>query len=164
MASRLQKQKQKERVKGDQSNLSLSKSVELQEVQQRLSKIEAGLVKIQQTKLTLHSGPLPPPEQTEAYERMLPGFIDRSLKMAEKEQDLQHGHIKRDQIFEFIDKVIIKIIGGSIVLALVGFGIYFVFTGKEKVGLFTLITGALVPIIAAVLKIGSTSPANTQNK
>ncbi|MBC2594572.1 DUF2335 domain-containing protein [Ruficoccus amylovorans] len=157
MASRLQRQKQKEREKEELNSLNLSQTAEIKQVKQRLSNIEAGLVKIQQTKLTLHSGPLPPPEQTEAYERMHPGFIDRSLKMAEREQELQHRHIKRGQVFEFIDKITIKSIGGVIVLALVGFGIYFVFDGKEKTGLFTLITGALVPIIAAVLKIGMSS-------
>ena len=36
--------------------------------------------------LTLHSGPLPPPETVERYELVLPGAFDRILTMAEQDQ------------------------------------------------------------------------------
>jgi uncharacterized membrane protein len=36
--------------------------------------------------LTLHAGPLPPPETVERYEFVLPGSFDRILTMAEREQ------------------------------------------------------------------------------
>ena len=36
--------------------------------------------------LTLHSGPLPPPETVERYELVLPGAFNRILTMAEQDQ------------------------------------------------------------------------------
>jgi uncharacterized membrane protein len=38
------------------------------------------------TKVTLHVGPLPPPEMLERYELLMPGATDRSFTMAEKNQ------------------------------------------------------------------------------
>jgi hypothetical protein len=38
------------------------------------------------TTMVAMSGPLPPPDIARQYEEMCPGFVDRSLKMAEKAQ------------------------------------------------------------------------------
>jgi hypothetical protein len=37
------------------------------------------------------SGPLPPPSQLSAYEQIFPGFAERIMAMAEKEQSNRHG-------------------------------------------------------------------------
>lgn len=38
---------------------------------------------------SLFAGPLPPPEIAEHYEKLCPGFVDRSLGLVEKRQDAQ---------------------------------------------------------------------------
>lgn len=40
------------------------------------------------------TGPLPPPEQLLQYEQISPGFADRIVTMAEKEQENRHGEIR----------------------------------------------------------------------
>jgi uncharacterized membrane protein len=58
-------------------------------------------------------GPLPPPEQLKQYEEVSPGFAERIVQMAEKEQDFRHHDterirgmqrtiIGRGQVFGFI--------------------------------------------------------------
>ncbi len=58
-------------------------------------------------------GPLPPPEQLKQYEEVSPGFAERIVQMAEKEQDFRHRDtdrirgmqrkiIGRGQVFGFI--------------------------------------------------------------
>ena len=42
------------------------------------------------------SGPLPPPDLLDAYERTSPGLADRIVKMAEREQGLRHSNEARD--------------------------------------------------------------------
>lgn len=38
---------------------------------------------------SLFAGPLPPPEIAEQFEKLCPGFVDRSLRLVEKRQDAQ---------------------------------------------------------------------------
>jgi uncharacterized membrane protein len=49
--------------------------------------------------LTLHAGPLPPPETVERYELVLPGAFDRILTMAEKEQQNGFEHNRSGWFF-----------------------------------------------------------------
>jgi len=48
--------------------------------------------------LTVHSGPLPPPETVERYELVMPGAFDRILTMAE--QDQQDKFENNRKVFE----------------------------------------------------------------
>ena len=45
--------------------------------------------------LTLHAGPLPPPETVERYESVLPGAFDRILTMAENDQRDKFEHNRK---------------------------------------------------------------------
>jgi len=45
--------------------------------------------------LTVHSGPLPPPETVERYELVMPGAFDRILTMAENDQRDKFEHNKQ---------------------------------------------------------------------
>lgn len=47
----------------------------------------SAIVAVVKESLVAFSGPIPPPEQFEQYENILPGSADRILKMAEKQQD-----------------------------------------------------------------------------
>ena len=46
------------------------------------------------------AGPLPPPNDVQAYENMLPGAADRILTLAEKQQDHGHRLIEKQQEHE----------------------------------------------------------------
>lgn len=90
-----------------------------------------------------HSGPLPPPEMLEKYERLLPGAAERLFQMAEKEQAHQHKTIaevtksvgqsqKRGQVLGFIlamsaliSSVVLYIYSGSLAISglLLGAGV-----------------------------------------
>jgi uncharacterized membrane protein len=80
--------------------------------------------------LTLESsrfeGPLPPPTDLAQYEQVSPGFADRIVQMAEKEQDFRHldiGNVRdmqrkiigRGQVFGFILTLVI-ILGGILLI------------------------------------------------
>jgi uncharacterized membrane protein len=67
---------------------------------------------------TLHQGPLPRPEDFEAYEQVLRGAADRILRMAEKQaahrQDLESRALKGDLMKEMMGTILAYItFGGS---------------------------------------------------
>lgn len=75
---------------------------------------------------TRYEGPLPPPADLAQYEQVSPGFADRIIQMAEKEQSFRHEDIKtvrgiqrkiigRGQILGFILSLVI-IIGGILLI------------------------------------------------
>lgn len=78
-----------------------------------------------------HRGPLPAPEDLEAYERLIHNGADRIMQMAEKEQ--AHRHTREDEN----DRAETKLqsqgqtIGTAIVFALLLLATAFVFTGHE---------------------------------
>jgi uncharacterized membrane protein len=85
------------------------------------------------------SGPLPPPESLAEYERISPGFADRIVAMAEKEQVHRHGNehelwnlqrrlLSRGQVFAFI-----------LSLAIVAGGIWLLTMDKAITGFITLL-------------------------
>jgi uncharacterized membrane protein len=99
---------------------------------------------------TSFSGPLPPPDLLEAYERTQPGLSDRIVRMAESEQT----HRQRLENREHQSQVTLRIIGllGGIVLAVLGIlaGGYLVLHDKALAG-FTLFVGALGGLIATAI-------------
>lgn len=85
------------------------------------------------------SGPLPPPGDLAAYENIAPGFADRIVTMAEKEQVQRHGNehklrdlqrrlLSRGQVFAFI-----------LSLAVVGGGFWLLLNDKPVAGFVTLL-------------------------
>lgn len=85
------------------------------------------------------SGPLPPPDALAEYEQISPGFADRIITMAEKEQVHRHGNederwnvqrrlLTRGQIFAFI-----------LSLAIVAGGIWLLTQDKAVTGFITLL-------------------------
>lgn len=92
------------------------------------------------------SGPLPPPDLYEEYEKVLPGSADRILAMAEKEQSQRHtfedkmlvqhsGEIKLGQ--KMGGFVAIICVGGAVVCAISG----------ELVGAVILISTPIVSLV-----------------
>jgi len=86
-------------------------------------------------------GPLPPPEQLKQYEEVSPGFAERIVQMAEKEQDFRHRDtdrirgmqrkiIGRGQVFGFILSLVI-ILGG----------ILLIMSDKPTSGFISILTG-----------------------
>jgi len=86
------------------------------------------------------SGPLPPPELLDRYEKVVPGTAERILRMAEKEQDHRHNLeaslpalARQGQLFGFV-LGLSGIIGGVVLVAmgrsLAGFGVFLVSLGS----------------------------------
>ncbi len=86
------------------------------------------------------SGPLPPPDLMDRYERILPGASERIFKMAEKEQEHQHALektlpeiAKRGQLFGFM-LGLSGIVGGVVLVAMgmsiAGFGVFLLSLGS----------------------------------
>jgi uncharacterized membrane protein len=85
------------------------------------------------------SGPLPPPESLAEYEQISPGFADRIITMAEKEQVHRHQQdehrwpmqkklLSRGQVFAFI-----------LSLSIVAGGIWLLLEDKQISGFVTLL-------------------------
>lgn len=89
------------------------------------------IISVVKESMIAFSGPIPPPEQFEQYERILPGSADRILKMAEKQQDHRMtiekeavtkslNHNRRGQTFGFIA-----------MLLMLGLSVFFVLNGMK---------------------------------
>jgi uncharacterized membrane protein len=96
------------------------------------------------------SGPLPSPESLAEYEQISPGFADRIVKMAEKEQVHRHEQdnlrwpaqkklLSRGQVFGFI-----------LSLSIVGGGIWLLLENKPIYG-FTTLLGAIGVVVGPFL-------------
>jgi uncharacterized membrane protein len=90
--------------------------------------------------LTLHSGPLPPPETVERYEAVLSGSFDRILTMVEQEQQNNFEQNRsgwffanRGQLFGFVIVVIIVLL----YFAILGLTVWF-----NNTTMFGVIAGA----------------------
>lgn len=96
--------------------------------------------------MQLYSGPIPPANELDKYEKILPGAADRIMKMAEEqsahrrkmENKMLEANVKAErtgQIFGFV-----------IFIAALVAGIILMIIGKDVVGLFTSL-GSLAAII-----------------
>jgi len=98
-------------------------------------------------KMTIHSGPLPPAESFEHYEKILPGAADRILTMAES----QSGHRQKIELrvvsLEGLRSILGIIFAFLVVVISMGSGIYLTIEGKTLVGI--LIPGAALASIVA---------------
>jgi uncharacterized membrane protein len=95
-------------------------------------KQEIVLAAKREVKTVIRQGPLPAPEDLEAYNNIIPGAAERILQMAEKEQSFVHNHteinskerysgIKRAQIFALI--IVFALLGTTAYLGYIGQGV-----------------------------------------
>lgn len=85
---------------------------------------------------------LPSVEESEGYERLSPGYADRMLKMAERDQEAfiesQKEKMRRDDRFR-----IIALLSGSVGLVFIlGFAAYLALTGHDGVAIAVVGMGA----------------------
>jgi uncharacterized membrane protein len=109
-----------------------------QRLEQRLAGFE---VTIQQQAVSLYSGPLPPADETAKYEAVMPGFTDRWVVMAEKEQLATHATTKRRDVLSFLHSLSALLVAGSLCFLLIGGGLWLINGGKSLQG-FTSIGSA----------------------
>lgn len=150
MASKLHRMKSKQNTK-NQSNLNSSARTEVtqivaQELHRQLASVEQRI-----TKSEFRSGPHPTPADAKAYQELLPDFMERSVRIAEIEQEQGHAHIRRGQWMEFVDSIIAKLIGFIVIICLIGFGIYMIEKGNNAAGIASIVCGALFPVASRLI-------------
>ena len=121
--------------------------MELQRLVDRV--VEARLSTFSVTTEQYHSGPLPTAEQTEKYELIHPGFTDRWIAMSEREQEMNHGTVKRRDVFGFIHSLCALVVTTLIILTFVGGGVFLIHSGKSMEG-FGTIGVAIASVIGAL--------------
>jgi len=98
------------------------------------------------------SGPLPRPDHCEKYEELLPGFTDRSLKIAENAQADTSRMFKRRDWMSFISRMSGQIFAFSL-MALFLVGAFFLFKeGKNGPGWAAMIAGFVTISLAFLSK------------
>lgn len=85
MNEELEKSRQEPDDAGDKLESNLDSLLKL--VPEDKKEQASAIVAVVKESMVAFSGPIPPPEQFEQYETILPGSADRILKMAEKQQD-----------------------------------------------------------------------------
>ena len=80
------------------------------------------------TTMVAMSGPLPPPAIAREYEEICPGFVDRSLRMAEKAQDAAIDDVRdtrrKNQFYRLFGMVCAAVLSLSLICAGVLIAIY----------------------------------------
>ena len=114
------------------------------------------------------SGPLPPPDHLERFERIVPGAGDRILKMAEDEQ--RHRHSQEDRLLELgateqRQTYAIRLLGSGMWVLLLLVGALLAIQGQEING-FTIIGGtglvwALVTLLRMLRGSNGSSDGNS---
>jgi uncharacterized membrane protein len=120
---------------------------------------------VQITKQEFRSGPLPAPEELERYENIAPGFAERLLVMAEKEQDKRLD--RENQIINLsvrsINNTRIGLFFGFFsVIIMVSLCGFFAYLGDIKSGAWT--AGAVIIGLAGVFVLGRKIQNNQENK
>ena len=105
---------------------------------------------IQTVRAESFSGPLPPPDLLDAYERTSPGLADRIVKMAENEQTTRHGCLRRENwVASWL-----QIAGQLASLILAAFGIYAgydLLSHDKSVAGFTFFIGAVATLVGTAM-------------
>jgi uncharacterized membrane protein len=86
-------------------------------------------------------GPLPPPADLKQYDDVSPGFAERIVQMAEKEQDFRHRDI--DRIRSMQRKIIGRgqVFGFILSLTIILGGILLIMSDKPTSGFISILTG-----------------------
>lgn len=99
------------------------------------------------TTMVAMSGPLPPPDIARQFEEMCPGFVDRSLKMAEKAQqaeiDADSDERQKNQNYRFFGMACAV----AITLSLIGAGVYI----AVAVNVYAGVGAALITFVASAI-------------
>lgn len=104
----------------------------------------------------VRTGPIPPAEELEKYEKLLPGLADRIVKMAEKEQTHQHDLQKTGLKGEILEARIGQILGFLIGFGALGYGSHTAIAGAELTGGFIGVGG--IGSLVAVFVYGRKRP------
>ena len=128
---------------GDHPVLSAERAQSLPQATMRAS--------FEATRTTMHSGPLPRPEDVAAYEATCPGAADRIITMAEKQashrQELEravvNSNISNERRGQWLAFATAVLFGGA--------GTYLIATGKSTEGLVAII-GPLVGLVAVYFR------------
>ncbi|HEV7586444.1 MAG TPA: DUF2335 domain-containing protein [Solirubrobacteraceae bacterium] len=98
----------------------------------------------------VRSAPFPPPKELEEYERILPGFTERTLTLTERETEHRHD-IERKQVDGPIGLARRgQSLAFTILLVLAGGGVAGTLTGHSVEGLAAIATAAAGIIVAFV--------------
>ncbi|MCS6245397.1 MAG: DUF2335 domain-containing protein [Opitutus sp.] len=106
------------------------------------------------------SGPLPPPDLLEAYERTSSGLADRIVKMAEAEQAHRHRYEAHELSWVYWLQMVGLVMGGGLAIAGLFLGAWLVYHDKTLAG-FTLFLGALGGLLGTAIykhRQGKTPP------
>ena len=107
------KQKELRQPNAEEHNDAIEAAVR-KELQKQLPQI------VQSTSVqeqSVHIGPLPPADEARKYQELLPGFMDRTLALAEGLQKADIKITKRVQIFQAMHSYSALLIAGGIVFA-----------------------------------------------
>jgi len=151
MASQLQKKKRKENQTEQRLVLSPDELKRLVEksVSQKLHQIEVH---------SEYSGPMPLPEHCRVYEELLPGFTDRALKLAEKQQEDQTSALKRRDNLLFISRFAGQIIAGGLTTLFICGGVFLFYHDKDAAAWTTMMGGMAMIVSAFVIRGRKQSP------
>lgn len=101
----------------------------------------------QLTAIKQYSGPLPPPEQLQIYEQVLPGAADRILAMAENENKHRHNKENRALNGTILNERLGMAFALLICLSAIAGGVYCIFKGQAIAGSFI----SAVPLTGIVI-------------
>lgn len=90
---------------------------------------------------TRFEGPLPPPEQLTQYEQISPGFAERIIQMAEKEQQFRHRDVGEIRVIQkkFLSRG--QVFGFILSLAIIVGGILLIMSDKPTSGFISILAG-----------------------
>ena len=147
------KKSQKKSAQSSRGNLIRLTEAELSGlIEQKAEKLLPHLVKQSVTHFRVEhrewEGPLPPPDMAETYERLQPGFTDRSLAIAEKAQDAEIKMIARRDWHSTGYSFATLFCTTLVILVIAGFGLYLLLNDKMVEGLVALAT-VLAPVMIA---------------
>ena len=117
---------------------------------QSLPSIESAKIQnlIHQEMLSLgFSGPIPPPQMLEAYNKILPGAAERILNMAEKQSAHRQNMEKTIVLSDTRNSHLGLVFAFILVFTSISAGTFLTYIGKEGTGLTTII-GAITSVVA----------------
>jgi uncharacterized membrane protein len=98
----------------------------------------------------IFSGPIPSPSACEGYEKVLPGFTERAMSMAEKAQDSDIANTKRSDHFTLYWRLTSLLVAFFLAGGVIGGSILLLFHDKNIAG-FSVLIGGVATMIATVL-------------
>lgn len=124
-------------------------------------KVEGAIIRgnMPRQEIQFHSGPLPPPEQLAAYERLLPGAVERIMQMAERQAAHRMSLEQKAVSTQLKESGRGQIFGLIIALCGIGASLTAILTGHDWAG-GTIGTASLVSLVS-VFVIGKRMQARS---